>query len=84
MQSSAISVTTSPTIIVEKDNIFRTVYVHSANGSLYLGGSAVTVASGLHLPNGNTISIDVPLGQRLYAIANSGTVDARVLTPDLD
>ena len=84
MKSIAVTVTTSPTLLVSADNLPRTCYLHSTSGSTYLGNSAVTSATGLHLPNNQTITIIVPFGETLYGVASSGTTDVRVLTPDVD
>jgi hypothetical protein len=84
MKSIAVTVTTSPMLVVAADNIPRTVYLHSTSGSTYLGDSAVTTSSGLHLPNNQTISIIVPSNETLYGITNTGTTNVRVLTPDVD
>ena len=84
MKSVAVTVTTSPTLIVAADNLPRTCYLHSTSGSTYLGDSAVTVSSGLHLPNNATITIQVPFGETLYGITNTGTTNVRLLTPDVD
>ena len=84
MKSVAVTVTTSPTLIVAADNLPRTCYLHSTSGSTYLGESAVTTTSGLHLPNNQTITIQVPFGETLYGITNTGTTNIRLLTPDVD
>ena len=84
MKSLAITVTTSPTLVVAADNQPRICYLHSTSGSTYLGDSAVTVSSGLHLPNNATITIQVPFGETLYGITNTGTTNVRLLTPDVD
>lgn len=84
MKSIAVTVTTSPTLIVAADNQPRTCYLHSTSGSTYLGNSTVTSATGLHLPNNQTITIVVPFGETLYGIAGSSTTDVRVLTADVD
>jgi hypothetical protein len=84
MKSNAVTVTTSATLLINADNQNRVCYLHSTSGSTYLGDSAVTVSTGLHLPNNQTIEIHLPLGQTIYGITNSGTTDVRVLTPDLD
>jgi hypothetical protein len=84
MKSVAITVTTSPTLLMSADNQNRICYLHSTSGSTYLGDSAVTSSSGLHLPNNQTIEIHLPLGETLYGIAGSGTTNVRVLTPDGD
>lgn len=84
MKSVAVTVTTSPTLLIAADNQNRICYLHSTSGSSYLGNSAVTSSSGLHLPNNQTIEIHLPLGETLYGVAGSGTTDVRVMTPDGD
>ena len=84
MKSVAVTVTTTATLLVAADNQPRTCYLHSTSGSTYLGDSAVTTSSGLHLPNNQTITIQVPFGETLYGITNTGTTNVRVLTPELD
>jgi len=84
MISKSVSVTTSPTLIMAADNQPRTCYLHSTSGSTYLGNSAVSSSNGLHLPNNQTITIILPFGETLYGVANTGTTDVRILTPDLD
>jgi hypothetical protein len=84
MKSTAITITTTATLVVAADNENRVCYLHSTSGSTYLGDSTVTTSSGLHLPNNQTIAINVPLGQTLYGITNTGTTNVRVLTPDGD
>jgi hypothetical protein len=84
MKSVAVTVTTSPTLLIAADNQNRICYLHSTSGSTYLGNSAVTSSSGLHLENNSTIEIHLPLGESLYGIATGGSTDVRVLTPDGD
>ena len=84
MKSAAVTVSTTATLLIAADNQNRVCYFHSTSGSTYFGDSAVTTSSGLHLPNNQTIAINVPLGETLYGITNTGTTNVRVLTPDLD
>ncbi len=84
MKSAAVTVTTSPTLVVAADNIPRTCYLHSSSGSLYIGGSDVTTSNGLHMPNNTTLEIFVPTNETIYAITTSSTHTMRVLTPDVD
>lgn len=84
MKSVAVTVTTSPTLLIAADDQNRICYLHTTSGSSYLGDSTVTSSSGLHLPNSQTIEIHLPLGQTLYGVAGSGTTNVRVLTPDSD
>jgi hypothetical protein len=84
MKSTSVTVTTSASLLVDADNQNRICYFHSTSGSTYLGGSTVTSSTGLHLPNNQTITITIPLGEKLYGVAASGTTDVRILTPDGD
>jgi hypothetical protein len=84
MKSSAVTVTTAATLLVDADNQNRVVYLHTTSGSTYLGDSTVTSSSGLHVPNNQTIEIHLPLGETLYGVTNTGTTNVRVLTPDSD
>jgi hypothetical protein len=85
MISKAVSVTTSPTLIVPADNIPRTVYIHNGGGAkVYLGGADVSTANGFHLGNGESQDVFVPTNEKLYGIVASSTNTVNVLTPDLD
>jgi hypothetical protein len=85
MISKAVSVTTSPTLILPADNIPRTVYIHNGGGAkVYLGGADVSTANGFHLGNGESQDIFVPTNEKLYGVVASSTNTVNVLTPDLD
>ena len=85
MISKAVSVTTSPTLIVPADNIPRTVYIHNGGGAkVYLGGADVSTGNGFHLGNGESQDFFVPTNEKLYSIVASSTNTVNVLTPDLD
>jgi hypothetical protein len=85
MISKAVSVTTSPTLIVPADNIPRTVYIHNGGGAkIYLGGADVSTGNGFHLGNGESQDIFVPTNEKLYGIVASSTNTINVLTSDLD
>jgi hypothetical protein len=84
MKSTSVTVGTTPTLIVAADNKNRIIWLHASSGSTYLGNSAVTDATGLHLMNNSTLEIYLPLGETLYGVASSGTTNVRVLTPDAD
>ena len=84
MKSIAVTVTTSPTLLIAADNQNRICWLHTTSGSTYLGDSAVTSSSGLHLENNSTMEIHLPLGETLYGITNTGTTNVRVMTPDGD
>ena len=85
MISKAVSVTTSPTLILPADNIPRTVYIHNGGGAkIYLGGADVSTGNGFHLSNAESQDIFVPTNEKLYGIVASSTNTIIVLTPDLD
>lgn len=84
MKSSAITVGTTATLLIAGDNQPRVVYLHSGTGSIYIGGSDVTSATGIHLPNGTTMQINLPFNEPLYGITSASTQTMRTLTPDID
>ena len=85
MISKAVTVTTSPTLIVPADNIPRTVYVHNGGGAkIFLCGADVSTGNGFHLGNDESQDIFVPTNEKLYGIVASSTNIITVLTPDLD
>lgn len=86
MKSAAVTVTTSPTLIVPKDDKNRYVYIHVVgNATVYLGASNVTTSTGLATEKHTSpIEFFVPLNEQIYGIVSTATEDVRVLTPDLD
>lgn len=85
MISNAVTVTTSPTLICAADNKWRTIYIHNAGGQkIYVGNSNVSTSTGFHIGNGESQSIEVPLGETLHAVVASSTNIINVLTPDSD
>jgi hypothetical protein len=77
-------VTTSPTLLVEKDETNRYVYLHIiGNSTVYLGGSNVSTGNGLATEKHTTqLEIFLPINERLYGIVASSTEDVRVLIGD--
>ena len=85
MKSESISVGVTSAMIIAADNKSRQVIVHNAGGSkVFLGGAAVTASNGIHLGNGESLSIFVPINETLYGISASGTNDVITLLPDTD
>jgi len=84
MKSAAVTVTTSPTLVIEADNQNRICYLHSGTGSVYIGGADVTSSTGIHLSNGTTMEVNVPFNQTVYAVTSASTHTMRVMTPDGD
>ena len=84
MKSTAVTVTTSPTLLIASDDKHRICYLHSGTGSVYIGGADITSSTGIHLPNGTTLEITLPFKETIYGIVTTGTQTMRVLTPDGD
>jgi hypothetical protein len=81
MKSSKYTVTTTAQIVVPAKNYNREIYTHViGNGIVYLGGSDVTIANGTPTEKHTApAAFFVPAGETIYAIAESGTEDLRVL-----
>ena len=79
-KSEVKTVTTTAAIVVSADIADQTVWLHSSSGTLYIGGSDLTVANGYRLDNGDKISINVGDHEALYAITSSGTATLYVLS----
>lgn len=86
MKSSAITVTTSPTLLVAADDIPRTIYIHVVgNSTVYLGDSTVTTTNGLATEKHTApLTFFVPQNQTIYGIVAADTANVRILTPDVD
>jgi len=84
MKTSAITVGTTATLLIAADNKERICYFHSGTGSIYVGGSDVTAATGIHLPSNTTMQLNVPFNETIYGITSASTQTMRVLTPDVD
>ena len=80
MKTTKYIVNSTPQLIVPAEQFTRTVYIHSATGSIYLGAATNTdTSAGLHIPNGNTLSVTVPPNETIYAIDGAGGATAIVL-----
>lgn len=87
MRSYQKTVTDAAQILITADNINRIAYISIVgNQDIAVGNSSVTFATGLLLEKHTApIHIDVPLGETLWAICDTGqTDDVRVLLPDGD
>lgn len=87
MRAYSVTVTDAPTLLVDKDNINRTVYVTVVgNKILAVGGSNVAYSTGLQIAKHTApLTFFVPLNEQLYARCDAGqTDDVRVLLPDGD
>lgn len=86
MKSVAVTVGTSPTLLVAADDKYRKVYVHvTSNAAVYLGNSSVTTSTGLETEKHTSpIEFEVPSKETIYAVCVADTVNVRVMTPDVD
>jgi hypothetical protein len=85
VKSAAVTVATTPTLLLGADDLARHVYIHNAGGAkIYLGGSDVTTGTGYHLKNNEAVSIFVPARETIYGIVASDTHVATMLIPDSD
>lgn len=85
MRSVPVSVGTTAVEIISPDNKFRQATIHNAGGAkVFLGGASVTDTTGIHLGNGESLTIEVPQNETLYAISASGTNAVIVLLPNGD
>lgn len=86
MKSAAVTVGTTPTLLVAADDLNRYVYLHViGNSTVYIGGATVTTATGTATEKHTTpVEIFIPSRQTLYGVVATATEDVRVLTPDTD
>lgn len=85
MYASQVTVNTSATVVVAADDWHRFIYLHNlGGGKIYLGGADVTTSSGYPLDNGQSLSVAVPAGERIYGCVSTGTATLAVLQPNLD
>lgn len=86
MKSAAVTVGTTPTLLVAADDLNRYVYLHvTGNAPVYVGNASVTTSNGLATEKHTTpVEFFIPSRQTLYGIVAADTVDVRVLTPDSD
>lgn len=79
-KSAVYTVTTTKAIVVPQEIGDQSVYLHSASGTIYLGGADLTAANGYRMDNGDKLSLMVGDHQDLYAITSAGTATLYVLS----
>ena len=87
MRGYKVTVTSTATQLVAADNLNRQVYLNVAgNKILAVGGNDVTYAQGLLIAkHAEPIHIEIPLGESLWAICDTGeSDDVRILIRDAD
>ncbi len=87
MRAYKVAVTDVVTLLVERDNINRPVYLQiEGNSTVYIGGSDVTSAQGFPIiKHGAPIQGGLPAGDGLWGICASGQTEViRIITTDSD
>jgi hypothetical protein len=79
-KSAVFTVTTTAAIVVPALIGDQMAYLHSASGTLYLGGADLTTANGYKLDNGDKLSLMIGDHEALYAITTAGTATLYVLS----
>ena len=79
-KSAVFSVGTTASIVVPALIGDQSAYLHSASGTLYIGGADLTTANGYRLDNGDKLSVLIGDHEALYAITSSGTATLYVLS----
>ena len=84
MRSAQVVVGTTPTLLIDSDNINRQVHVHAlSNTPVYLGGPDVSTTNGYLLEKDDGAHVLLlPLSEKLYAVVGTGTETVSVLLPD--
>ena len=84
MRSAQVVVGTTPTLLIDSDNINRNVHVHAlSNTPVYLGGPDVSTTNGYLLEKDDGAHVLLlPLSEKLYAVVGTGTETVSVLLPD--
>jgi hypothetical protein len=83
MKSATTTIGTTASLLIDSDNLNRTVYIHP-NATVFIGNSTVTATSGFHCLANTPIAFELPLGEKIYAITATGTTTVLTLTPDSD
>jgi hypothetical protein len=79
-KSQVYTVSTTASIVVPANIAYQSVYLHSASGTLYIGGADLTTDNGYRLDNGDKLTLMVGDQEALYAITTSGTATLYVLS----
>ena len=79
-KSAVFQVDTTASIVVPALIGDQSAYLHSASGTLYIGGADLTTANGYRMDNGDKLSVLIGDHEALYAITSSGTATLYVLS----
>jgi hypothetical protein len=83
MISNTTTVTTTAALVVASSQSWRTIYIHViGTGVVYLGGSDITTANGLLTEkNAVPLMLEIPAGEELWALTDTGTENLRIMKP---
>ena len=73
-----VTVTTTPTVLVDATAEAEMVYLHSSSGQCFVGNSDVTTSTGYRMDNGDKLTVENK-SNGTWAITASGTVTMMVL-----
>jgi hypothetical protein len=80
MRTSQVTVTTSPTKILQKGNVFREVHIHNESGNIWIGGdNTVSTSNGVKVDNNSHDVMQVPATTEIWAVTNTGTALVYIL-----
>jgi len=78
LDQGAVSISTSPTRIVEEDHERVSLLLYINSGTVYLGNSSVSTSNAIPFAAGTYIDMGMHKGE-VYGIVASGTGEVRVL-----
>lgn len=73
MQTGQVTITTSPTLIVDTGTTYREIHIHGSSGAFFVGGSTVTASNGYRIDNGDKVIFQLTSTEKMYGITSSGT-----------
>jgi hypothetical protein len=73
------TVTTTATLLVSANTHDQKVYLHSSSGTIYIGNSDVTSATGYRMDNGDKLTLELGDNEALYGITSSGSASMFVM-----
>ena len=79
-KSAVFTVTTTAAVVVAANRGDQIAHLHSSSGTLYIGGSDLTVSNGYRLDNGDKLTVEIGDNEALYAMTSSGTANLYVLS----
>lgn len=78
-----ITLGTVPSLVVPNDNMAQEVHLHnmtkSSNEYIFLGGPSVSTANSLHIDPGESITMTLRPGDKLYALSDPSGLELGIL-----